>query len=200
LWLASNHENAAFIEEHDARYWALAISEHRVGDTQYFTELLHEIERGGREAFAHYLLTMDVSRFVPARDVPKDNAVKQRIIQLSVNPYDARKWIEDCCATERLLGSRNEHGSCMPWTAGEEHPFYVLRNAYVEWQKTVKTRVAPEPTESSALGKVLTQAGFGAKRTSSCMVRTLPDPTLCLDRLYKLDSETVDIVTDDIDF
>jgi Family of unknown function (DUF5906) len=54
LWLASNHSNAAFIEEHDARYWALAISEHRVGDARYFTDLLYEIEHGGREAFAHY--------------------------------------------------------------------------------------------------------------------------------------------------
>jgi len=185
LWLASNHTNAAFIEEHDARYWALAVGEHRVGDNQYFTDLLYEIENGGREAFAHYLLNMDVSDFMPWRDVPKDNAVKREMIQLSVNPYDARKWIGDCCYAERLIGCPDGNGGWVRWKQGDEHGFYALLNAYVEWQKTVRTRIAPEPTQSSALGKVLTEAGFGSRRTASGMIRTLPDPTLCLERLYQ---------------
>jgi hypothetical protein len=50
FWLSSNHDNAAFIEEHDERYWVLDVSEDRLGDTGYFAALLHEIENGGREA------------------------------------------------------------------------------------------------------------------------------------------------------
>jgi hypothetical protein len=46
LWIASNHEIAAFIEESDARYWALDVSEHRIGDHQYFAALIAEIENG----------------------------------------------------------------------------------------------------------------------------------------------------------
>ena len=52
FWAATNHEVAAFIEESDVRYWVLDVSEHRVGDTGYFTTLIEEIENGGREAFA----------------------------------------------------------------------------------------------------------------------------------------------------
>ena len=190
LWLASNHTNAAYIEEHDARYWALNVSVHRVGDNAYFAELMHEIENGGREAFAHYLLNMDVSSFVPSRDVPKDNAVKREMIQLSVNPYDARKWIEDCCETGCLLGRKDPDTlQWVPWVTGEKLPFYVLHSAYVEWQKTVKSRVAPEPTPSNALGKVLTEAGFGSHRISAGMLRVLPDPAKCLRHLYIRDAE-----------
>ena len=38
LWAATNHDVAAFIEEHDVRYWVLNVSEHRVGDTAYFSQ------------------------------------------------------------------------------------------------------------------------------------------------------------------
>lgn len=188
LWLASNHDAAAHVEEADARYWALGISEHRVGDSAYFTALMNEIENGGREAFAYYLLNLDVSDFVPARDVPKDNEVKRQMIQLSVNPYDARKWIEDCCHAERLIGRPNGAGEWVRWVFAEEFGFHSLLNAYVEWQKTVKTRVAPEPTRANELGKVLTEAGFGTHRTSGSNMRVIPDPSTCLELLYNRDA------------
>ena len=162
IYLATNHENAAFIEEGDARYWALNVSEHCVGNATYFADLLHEIENGGREAFAHRLLNMDVSGFVPLRDVPKDNVAKQDLIRFSINPYDARKWLEDCCETGCTVGRKDpeDSGRWVRWATGEKVPFYVLHHAYVEWQKTVKSPVAPEPTHAIALGKVLTSAGF----------------------------------------
>ena len=34
--MATNHDVAAFIEEHDARYWVINASERRVGDVAYF--------------------------------------------------------------------------------------------------------------------------------------------------------------------
>jgi Family of unknown function (DUF5906) len=185
LWLASNHENAAFIEEHDARYWALDISEHRVGDTAYFAELMREIDNGGREAFAHYLINLDVRDFVPSRDVPKDNAAKREMIKRSINPYDARKWLEECCHTERILGKRDAEGADWLWTEGDEHSFASLRNAYVAWQTTVRSRVAAEPTHPSSLGQVLSDAGFGSRRTNAGPMRHLPALKSCLDALYK---------------
>jgi len=103
------------------------------------------------------------------------------MIQLSVNPYDARKWLEDCCETGCLIGRRDPDTlQWVAWTTDEELPFYVLHNAYVEWQKTVKSRVAPEPTPSNVLGRVLTEAGFGSHRTEAGMKRILPDPAKCL--------------------
>ena len=124
LYLATNHENAAFIEEGDARYWALIVSEHRIGDTAYFAALMHEIETGGREAFAHYLLNLDVSGFVPLRDVPKDNSAKRDLIRLSINPFDARKWIEDCCETGclRIPTKPATHSNRKPATDSDLKP------------------------------------------------------------------------------
>ena len=49
---------------------------------------MHEIEGGGVEAFAHYLQSLDVSGFVPWRDVPRDNDAKRAMIELSINPYE----------------------------------------------------------------------------------------------------------------
>jgi hypothetical protein len=156
----SNHANAAFVEERDERFWAPKVSEHRIGDHAYFADLWREIENGGREAFAHHLLTRDVLSFVPWRDVPKANGVKREMIKLSINPYDARKWLEDCCLAERIIGKLDDD----QWFDGREIYYFALRNAYVEWQKTVKTKVAPEPTPVNRLGELLTDAGFGSKR------------------------------------
>jgi Family of unknown function (DUF5906) len=115
LWLASNHEGAAHIEETDARYWVHEVSAHRAGDAAYFAALVEEIENGGAEAFAHHLLTLDVSGFTPSRDVRKDTAAKRRMVRESLNPYDARRWLEDCCDAAQLLGGRTERS----WEAGE---------------------------------------------------------------------------------
>jgi hypothetical protein len=191
FWMATNHPVAAFIEERDARYWVLNVSEHRVGDTGYFDDVLKELENGGREAFAHYLLNLDVSGFVPLRDVPKNNDAKREMIKRTINPYDARKWLEECCVTGQLIGARTGDPDLQwtAWTRGAEHPFNVLSNAYTEWQKGVKSPVRPEPTPIGSLGEALTHAGFGEKRTSTERRRVLPDPETCLERLYKLKSD-----------
>jgi len=184
IWMASNNDNAAHVEESDVRYLALRASEHRANDHAYFAGLFHEIENGGLEAFAHHLLTLDVSNFVPQRDVPRNNAAKQELIKLSINPYDARKWIEDCCRAELLIGRPDGDGNWVEWKPGQEYSFGELQHAYVEWQKTVKTRTAPEPTPSETLGALMTHAGFGAPRTRTTRMRALPDPKACLEALY----------------
>lgn len=187
LWLASNHENAAHIEETDARYWVIEVGEHRVGDAAYFAALSKEIESGGREAFAHYLLNLDVSGFVPWRDIKKDTRAKRAMIRESVNPYDARKWIEDCCETERLIGSKTQSGEWMEWREGKELPFAQLAAAYVEWQKTVRSPVAPRPTGTGRLGQVLTEAGIKAERAGGGdRLRVLPPAGACLGKLWGL--------------
>jgi Family of unknown function (DUF5906) len=178
LWLASNHDNAAHIEEFDRRYWALEASPCHADDADYFNALNHEIENGGLEAFAHFLLTRDVSNLLPWRDVPKDNATKDAMIRLSINPFDARKWIEDCCAAEQLIGRRKpfekdiygksiipENIEWLEWREGDEYAFADLCAAYVEWQKTVKSPVSPVPTKAGNLGEILNKAGITVKRT-----------------------------------
>jgi hypothetical protein len=198
LWLASNHENAAHVEEGDARYWVLKVSECRIGDHDYFAALVGEIENGGREAFAHYLLNRDIADFVPWRHVPKNNAAKDEMIRLSINPYDARKWLDDCCHAERLIGRRkpfekdmwgkpivSENVEWAEWREGDEYSFAELSSAYVEWQKTVKSP-APIPTKIGNLGEVLNNAGIEMRREggTGSRLRYLPNPQTCLEHLW----------------
>jgi hypothetical protein len=190
LWLASNHDNAAHIDEHDARYWVLNVNEHRVGDDAYFAALAKEIEGGGREAFAHHLLSLDVSSFVPWRDIKKDNQAKHDMIREAINPFDARKWLEACCHAEEILGLRiPDGGGWMPWNEGDGHSFGALSAAYVEWQKTVRSRVGPQPTKPGGVGAVLGKAGIEAAprtRKDGCQrSRVLPSPEGCLAKLMK---------------
>ncbi len=49
-------EHAANIEMEDRRHVYLPVSDHKIGDTKYFTELVMEIENGGREAFLKFML------------------------------------------------------------------------------------------------------------------------------------------------
>jgi hypothetical protein len=190
FWAATNHAAAAFIEEADVRYWVLDVSESKVGDADYFAALHKEIENGGREAFAHHLLNLDVTGFVPLRDVPKNNAAKREMIRRSINPFDARKWIEECCVTRQLIGDRAGDGWA-PFKTGAEHAFHVLSNAYTEWQKGVKSPVAPEPTPLGALGEILNCAGFRLKRTEKARLRVLPDPDDCLATLFEPKKSTL---------
>jgi hypothetical protein len=194
LWLASNHENAAHIEEHDARYWVLDVSAHRLNDATYFKELWQEIDNGGREAFAHYLLNRDVSNFVPSRDVPKENDAKREMVKLSINPFDARKWLEECARTGRLIGKKREDDDrWMEWVEGETHSFALLAAAYVEWQKTVKSPVAPKPTPISRLGAVLVKAGFSRTRTMDERRYTLPSPKKCAALVWSNNDRSQDV-------
>jgi len=191
LWLATNHDNAAHIEESDQRYWVLNVAAHRVGDYAYFAALDKEInESGGREAFAHHLLNLDVSKFTPWRDIKKDNAAKRDMIREAINPYDARKWLEACCHSEEVIGLKNpDGGGWMPWVEGERHSFGTLSAAYSEWQKTVKSRVGADPTKSGGLGELLGKAGIeDAPRTRKGNMkrsRVLPSTEVCHAKLMK---------------
>jgi hypothetical protein len=185
LWLASNHDNAAHIEEGDARYWVLDVSEQRIGDDAYFAALMAEVNNGGREAFAHHLLDLDVSGFIPQRDVPKENAAKRAMIRLSVNPYDARKWIEDCAHAERIIGRKNPMtGEWAEWIAGEEYAFATLSAAADRRWLCADWRLHPFLPFGS-LGEILTRAGFtpsDARRKARG--RILPPVEECLSRLW----------------
>jgi hypothetical protein len=192
LWAATNHDVAAFIEEQDVRYWVLNVSEHRVGDTDYFARLAEEIENGGREAFAQSLLERDVSKFNPLRDTPKNNDAKREMIRRSINPFDARKWLEECCLTQQIIGASDMTGwlpglapKWRKWIPGEIVAFHILANAYTAWQRDVKSPVSPQPTPKGSLGEVLNNAGFGRAHARTGSERTLPDPDECLGGLFK---------------
>lgn len=184
FFLATNHEDAAFIEEEDARYWILEVSPHRAGDTGYFNDLYQEINNGGLEAFMHHLLSLDVSAFIPSRDVPKNNAAKAAMIHSSINQYDARKWLEECCRAELILGykpvDKDSKFQWERWNTDSEYSNSIFATAYTEWQKGVKSPVAPRPTPSNKFGELLNKVGMEMRIMNGQRWRRLPDPEECL--------------------
>ena len=187
LWLASNEDHPVHIEDGDARYWVLRVNETRIGDDVYFADLMDEINHGGREAFAWFLLNKDVSNFVPKRDVPRNNAEREALIQASINPYDARIWLLECATYEQVLGLRttdiNGDITSATWKEKDAHSFGALSGAYAAWQATIKTRVAPRPTHVNSLGEILGKCGFVSGRTNAVRNWTLPSAETCLERL-----------------
>jgi len=183
LWLAGNADQPVHMDEGDARHWALHVNEDKIGDDVYFADLFAEIENGGREAFAHFLLNRDVSGFVPKRDVPRNNAERTEQIIKSINPYDARCWLREC-ALAVLDGQKVSD----PWEAGAEKTFGELWTAYGGWQQSrVKSRAAPKPTPAGNFGEVLGRAGFHVHKTTLCNMRVTPSPADCLKALDTLD-------------
>jgi len=191
LFLSTNHEDAAHIEESDARYWVLQVSPHRHGDTAYFKEILDEINGGGLSAFLLFLLNRDVKSFVPQRDVPIDNEAKNKMIKNSINPFDARKWLEECCLSGWILGC-NPRGECLfarykweKWKEGEEYENGIFWTAYTEWMSTVRSPIAPKPTSVPIFGRLLNKAGFEL-RIHDQRRRTLPNATECLKKVTEM--------------
>ena len=194
LFLATNHDDAAHIEESDARYWILEVSPHKVGNSAYFKDLYEEIENGGREAFMDYLLSIDVSTFIPSRDIPKDNAAKEAMIRNSINPYDARKWLEECCDTGMLLGYKKDQDSVLPyeksnlpwepWKNGTVYENGIFFTAYKEWQKSVKSPTSARPTPSNKFGELLNSIGLVQKIEGGKRWRKLPSIEECLKSLH----------------
>ena len=78
----------------DARRWmVLDVSEARMGDHAYFIALANHIENGGREAFLHRLLSIDLDRMEP-RVLPRSKALHaQRVETLRRSDAVAAWWL-----------------------------------------------------------------------------------------------------------
>ena len=175
FFLASNEKNAAHIEETDERYWVFDIKE-KPRNSAYYSALADQMENGGMEAWANYLLNMDVSNFVPSRDINKDNEAKQDMIMESTNPYDVSKWLEECAEFGKVLGMRKEYDPdgdgrsddrndpWEDWVEGDVIRNSVLKNAYMTWQKDIRSRVAPKQPGPKEFGSSLIKYGLATRR------------------------------------
>jgi len=83
LVFASNDSNAIPAEIGDRRYFVLEVSDRKIGDTQYFSELACEMNSGGPEALLHYLQQRDISSFDPTKFPGTSSRVRQILHTLS---------------------------------------------------------------------------------------------------------------------
>jgi hypothetical protein len=131
----------------------------------------------------HHLQSLDVRCFIPSRDVPKNNAAKAAMIRNSINPYDARNWLEECCRAEMILGykpiDKQSKLPWEPWVEGNEYANGIFPVAYAEWQKSVRSQIAPKQTAPNKFGELLNKAGL-MQRKDKERWRTLPSTEECL--------------------
>lgn len=163
FYMASNSERAAYVEEGDARYWVLKCSEHRIGDDTYFDALHRQIKEGGREAFAKFLLTRDVSNFLPQRDCPRENAEKKAMQSACWNPGDFRNFLQDCCVSGSIRharGAGNSELSDVDWVEGDSIYLFEIVNAYNDWQKNIHSAQRIETTCARMRGIYAKAAGL----------------------------------------
>jgi Family of unknown function (DUF5906) len=166
IFMATNSEHGAHVEEDDARYWILNCSEHRIGQTPYFKSIENELKTGGKEAFMHFLLSRDVSDFEPQRDTPRDNVEKHNMIRECRNALDIRNWLEECCRTETIIGWKIIDGDGRETKADEEWglsmrlTFAQINQYYKNWQKDIKSPGRLDPTGSKNIAKLLQEAGI----------------------------------------
>ena len=187
LFLASNHSNAAHIESGDSRYWILDVSDEKSGDHKYFESLYKEINSGGVAAFLGLLLETDCSGFFPSRDIDRCNSSREEMIHSSYNPYDARFWLERCCDLGVIVGMKPRDAYCsgnVLWREGDQYSNSELYDSYVEWQKTVRTKTAPDTTCARSLGGLYTQFGFVGYNSNKGRVRKLPSIESFESRLF----------------
>ena len=80
LMMASNEKWVVPAGPDDRRYFVLDCLPDRVGDRDYFTKMVRQMETGGgKEALLHYLMTYDIKGSgVDIRDVPKTEALRQQ--------------------------------------------------------------------------------------------------------------------------
>lgn len=78
VMMASNEEWVAPVAEDDRRYVIFDVSDERKGDDDYFGQLIAELESGGREAFLHDMLELDVKGWHPRKDRPVTRALNEQ--------------------------------------------------------------------------------------------------------------------------
>jgi len=89
--MLSNYENAAFIEDEDRRYFVI-ICRQKPKSPEYFTEFYGKIWGEEIAAFAHVLMTRDLSEFNPKAPAPHTEH-KDTVRQATQNGVEA--WLDD---------------------------------------------------------------------------------------------------------
>ena len=87
-----NAEVLAYISRTDRRHTILRSAPIKVGHADYFKELKHVLDNGGKEAFMYYLLHKDISAFTPYMSLWTEELDEQK--ELSVDKSLDSVWLE----------------------------------------------------------------------------------------------------------
>lgn len=101
---ATNAEHFKSTDRDDRRDFVLRVSEHRKGDHAFWKAVTAEIEGSGVEAFAHYLLNLDLSDFNVRAKPNTRELTEQKLQSLEKFP----RWWFDCLSQGTITNFNNE--------------------------------------------------------------------------------------------
>lgn len=101
---ATNAEHFKATDRDDRRDFVLRVSEHRKGDHDFWNALNAEIDGGGVEACAHYLLNIDLSDFNVRAKPNTRELTEQKLQSLEKFP----RWWFDCLSQGTITNFNNE--------------------------------------------------------------------------------------------
>lgn len=91
LLMASNEDHVVPAGADERRWMMLEVGDKRQKDTKFFSQLDRQMDRGGREALLHHLLSVDLTDF-EVRSAPGTQALQnQKLLSLS---SEERFWLE----------------------------------------------------------------------------------------------------------
>lgn len=154
--LASNSAWVVPAGSNERRFFALDVSSEKMQDKKYFAAITQQMNRGGREALLHLLLTLDISGF-EVRDIPKTGALQDQKL-LSMSPEEA--WWYEKLEEGRIL---REHDN---WE--QEVMKISLQDDYVHFMQRIGIMRKASPT---ILGKFLVRVCPGGVRTYQRMAK-----------------------------
>jgi len=91
VMIASNHDWIVPAGLEERRFLVLDVSDIHMQDHDYFEDISHQLNNGGREALLHYLLNYDISD-INLKKLPQTNALREQKI-LSMNTVQ-RFWYD----------------------------------------------------------------------------------------------------------
>lgn len=170
LLMTTNEARAVDAGAHARRFLVLDVSPERRGDGAYWTALHQQMGGGGLEAFADFLLRVDLRGWNP-REVPRTAAL---LTQQLESADLVTRYALACRDQGGLPGADRSTGSgVVPW--GHSVTAATLRKFMATWARDTGTR--GDVPSDIALGRWLRAVGATSKRVGTERRRewTLPD-------------------------
>ena len=124
----SNDSFCVKAEKDDRSYAILTVSNRRQGNSNYWDTLYYEISHGGREAFLHHLLQIDISNFKP-EEMPESLSGSRRSMKVhSLSPVDTLLL--------KILKTPKSYGQSLPLfvTSDNASKFGLALDVKLLWQ------------------------------------------------------------------
>ncbi len=177
LIIASNSQWVVPAGLEERRFMVLDVSDKYIQDKDYFKDIFHQMDHGGREAMLYDLLEMDISG-VDLRTIPRTGALLDQIVFTMSTAH--KFWFERLRAGTLL----DEHREWEPYVITEK-----LYRAYLEFADDCGERY---PLIDRQFGKELRALCPDMKRNhltinaKQTWVLTLPDLEVCRQQFEKI--------------